>query len=112
MKRFELTNSEWELIYPILPKRKIGSRGRPSLNDRMMLNGILWINRTGAQWREMPECYGKWQAVYARFRKWDSEGVFEQVFRALSSNADKENLSIDSTSVKVHQSANGNKKGL
>lgn len=111
MKRFEVTNEEWERIRPLLPPNKVGSRGRPRLDDRKMLNGMLWIDRTGAQWREMPECYGKWQAVYARFRKWEAEGIFVQIFRALSADADMETLSLDSTSIKVHQSANGNKKG-
>jgi predicted nucleic acid-binding Zn-ribbon protein len=59
----------------------------------------------------MPEHYGRWQGVYTRFRKWRDEGVLEQIFRILSADADMENLSIDSTSVKVHQSANGGKKG-
>jgi transposase len=72
-----------------------------------MLNGMLWIARSGCQWREMPEYYGRWQGV-TRFRKWRDEGVLEQIFRILSADADMEN---DSTSVKVHQSANGGKKG-
>lgn len=77
-----------------------------------MLNGMLWIARTGAQWREMPECYGPWQSVYARFRKWQKDGVWEEIFHTLSSDADMENLSIDSTMAKAHQSTNGGfKKG-
>lgn len=77
-----------------------------------MLNGMLWMARSGCQWRELPEHYGKWQGVYTRFRKWRNEGVLEEIFRVLSADADIENLSIDSTSVKVHQSANGGKKGI
>lgn len=58
------------------------------------------------------EYYGKWQGVYTRFRRWRNDGTLEKVFRALSSDADMENLSIDSTSVKMHESANGGvKKG-
>lgn len=75
-----------------------------------MLNGMLWIARTGAQWREMPSCYGSWQTVYSRFAKWRDNSILEKVFRALSSDADMENISIDSTCVKVHQSANGGGK--
>ena len=82
-------------------KRTIGK------NNRIMLNGMLWIARTGAQWREMPECYGPWQSVYARFRKWQKDGVWEEIFHTLSSDADMENLSIDSTMAKAHQSTNG-----
>ena len=111
MRRYELTNTEWEQIEPLLPPQSTGRKGRPPKDNRTMLNGMLWINRSGAQWRELPECYGPWQSVYARFRKWETDGVLEGVFKALSSDYDPENLSIDSTCSKVHQSANGNKKG-
>lgn len=76
-----------------------------------MLNGMLWTVCSGCQWRELPEYYGKWQGVYTRFRKRRDEGVLKQIFFNLSADADMETLSIDSTSVIVHQSANGGKKG-
>ena len=75
-----------------------------------MLNGMLWIVRSGAQWRELPEVYGPWQSVYARFATWRDGGILEAIFRVLSEDADKENLSIDSTCIKVHESANGGGK--
>jgi Transposase and inactivated derivatives len=112
MRRYELTNEEWERIESLLPPEKTGQKGRPRKSNRTMLNGMLWIARSGCQWRELPEHYGKWQGVYTRFRKWRNDGTLENVFRELSSDADMENLSIDSTSVKVHESANGGvKKG-
>ena len=74
-----------------------------------MLNGMMWIARSGAQWRELHEKYGPWQTVYSKYRKWNDEGVLEKVFRALSEDCDMENLSIDSTSIRVHQSSNGRK---
>ena len=112
MRRYELTNEEWERIEPLLPHGKTGQKGRPRKSNRTMLNGMLWIARSSCQWRELPEHYGKWQGVYTRFRKWCNDGILENVFRALSSDADMENLSIDSTSAKVHESANGGvKKG-
>ena len=73
---------------------------------------MLWINRSGAAWRDLPERYGKWQTFYDRFRAWSELGVFQQVFEVLASDADMQDLPIDSTSVKVHQSAAGAKKGL
>ena len=57
-----------------------------------MLNGMLWVARSEAQWRELPEAYGPWQSVYARFAKWRDSGVLEAIFRALSQDADVENL--------------------
>ena len=75
-----------------------------------MLNGMLWIARSGAQWRELPEAYGPWQSVYARFAKWRDDGTLKAVFHALSEDADMENLCMDSTCVKVHGSANGGEK--
>lgn len=68
-----------------------------------MLNGMLWIARSGAQWRELPSGYGPWQTVYSRFAKWRDTSILEKVFRVLASDADMENISIDSTCVKVHQ---------
>lgn len=111
MRRYELTNEEWERIKEMLPPERTGKKGRPSKDNRRMVNGMMWIARSGAQWREMPTRYGKWSGVYTRFRKWRDDGVLENVFRALSMDSDMENLCIDSTSVKVHQSANGGKKG-
>ena len=89
---------------------RTGKRGRPRKDDRSMLNGMFWIVRSGAQWRELPEAYGLWQSVYARFAKWRDDGTLEAIFRALSADADMENLSLDSTCIKVHESANGGGK--
>jgi len=112
MRRYELSNEEWERIKDLLPPERTGKKGRPCKDNRRMLNGMLWIARSGAQWREMPEHYGKWSGVYTRFSKWRDDGILASVFLALSVDADMENLSIDSTSIKVHQSSNGGKKGM
>ena len=110
MKRYELTKEQWERVKPLLPPEKTGQRGRPRKDNRIMLNGMLWIAQSGAQWRELPEAYGPWQSVYARFAKWRDDGTLKKVFRALSEDADTENLSMDSTCIKVHESANGGEK--
>ena len=111
-KSYEITTTEWNRIKDLLPPERSGKRGRPRKDNRTMLNGMLWILRTGCQWREMPECYGIWESVYARFRKWTAAGIIEKIFRELAQDADKEYICIDSTSVKVHESANGGvKKG-
>jgi len=80
---------------------------RPRKDNRMILNEMLWMAQIGCPWRERPEYYGKWQGVYTRFRKWREDGTLEKIFRALSSDADMENLSIGSTSIKVYESATG-----
>ena len=104
MKRYELTKEQWERIETLLSPKRTGKRGRPRKDDRSMLNGMLWIARSGAQWRELPEVHGPWQSVYARFAKWRDNGTLEAVFRALSSDADMENLSLDSTCINDHDS--------
>ena len=113
MREYEITEGEWKRIKDELPPERTGKKGRPAKNNRNMLNGMLWIARTGAQWRQLPEIYGPWQTVYSRFRKWQKTGIWEKVFHMLTSDADKENFSIDSTMSKAHQSTNGGfKKGL
>ena len=112
-KRYELTDGEWNRIKDMLPPEhpKEGKRGRPTKCDnRTAVNGMLWIANAGAPWRELPERYGPWQTGYSRFRKWRDTGVYAAVFQALSVDADLENIAIDSTSCKVHQSANGGEK--
>ena len=112
MKRYELTKEQWERVQPLLPPERTGKRGRPRKDNRMMLNATLWIARTGARWRQLPEVYGSWTSVYARFAKWRDDGTLEAAFHALPKDADMENLSVDSACVKVHESANGGKKRL
>jgi transposase len=111
MKRYEVTNEERVRIEALMPSKTGSKGGRPRKDDRIMLNAIIWLTRTGCQWRELSERYGKWEAVYARFRKWQEIGLLERIFRHLNADADTENLSVDSACAKVHESANGNKKG-
>ena len=110
MKRYELTKEQWEQVQQIIPPQSTGKRGRPRKDNRNMLNGMLWIVHSGAQWQELPEVYGPWQSVYVRFAKWRDDGTLEAVFRALSADMDMDNLSLDSTCVKIHESANGGGK--
>lgn len=69
LRRYELTDREWEQIAPLLPPEKTGKPGRPSKDNRMMLNAMIWLARSGAPWRDVPERYGSWKIVYSRFRK-------------------------------------------
>ena len=109
-KNYDLTEEQWLRIAPMLPAERTGKKGRPRNDNRKMLNGMLWINHSGAQWRTLPKRYGPWSSVYARFAKWLNEGLWERIFAELNQDADTENLSIDSTCVKVHESSNGGEK--
>jgi transposase len=113
--RGDLTNEQWEQIEALLPKAKT-KRGRPAQDHRQLLNGMIWVLRTGAPWRDMPERYGKWATIYSRFQRWRKSGVWNKLFAELQtaldgeSNVDWETHFIDSTTVRAHQHAAGAKK--
>ena len=111
-RRYELTDEEWERIKGYFPEREAGQKGRPRKEDRPILNGILWIVRSGAAWRDLPERYGAWSTVYSRFVQWQEEGLFDTILKELSEEADFQDMSIDSSTVKAHQASAGAKKGL
>ena len=111
-KRYELSNSEWEKIKHLFAKIRIRTGRSQKFNNITMFDAILWIARSGARWEDMPNRYPPHQSVYSRFCKWRDNGTLEAIFHALSADADLENLSIDSTSVKVHTQSTGAKKGL
>lgn len=110
-RRYELTDEEWNRIAPLLPPENSGKRGRPKKCSRTILNGIVWIARSGAPWRDLPERYGAWQTVYSRFRKWIEDGILDNIFRVLSLEAELTELSIDASIVQAHQHSAGAKKG-
>jgi len=111
MRRYELTDFEWERISKYFPDKEAGTPGRPPKPSRPILNGILWIARSGAPWRDLPERFGPWETVYTRFRELVASGILVQIFKDLNVDADLQDISLDSTSVKVHQAAAGAKKG-
>ena len=111
MIRTILTDAQWERIAPLLPGKK-GDPGRSGDDNRLSLEGILWIVRTGAPWRDLPDVFGNWFTVWKRFRRWAIKGVFEKVFKALSGEPDMEYALIDGTIVKVHRHGSGAKGGL
>jgi len=91
MTSSHLTDEEYSLVEPLLPAEDHrGGRGRPFLPHRSVLEGILWIHRTGAPWRDLPPAYGKWSTVYERFRRWRAEGLFPQILTALQSAGRKD----------------------
>ena len=111
LRRYELTDQEWNCIKDLLPPEKSGKRGRPSKDNRMILNAMVWIARSGAPWRDLPERYGPWETVYSRFRKWINDGILDNIFRVLCLDAELDELFMDSSIVQAHQHSAGAKKG-
>jgi len=109
--RTVLSEEQWERIAPLLPGKE-GDPGRSGDDNRMFVEGVLWIVRTGAPWRDLPHCFGNWFSVWKRFRRWVLKGVFERVFKELSGEPDFEYALIDGTIVKVHRHGTGAKGGL
>lgn len=111
LRRYELTDQEWEQIASLLPPEKTWKPRRPSKDNRTMLNGMVLIARSSAPWRDLPERYGFWNSVYSRFRKWIDDRILDNVFRVLSLEAELYELSMDATIVQAHQHSAGVKKG-
>ena len=105
---YELSDDEWVKLEELLPKKKTG---RPCLDLRRILSGIKWVLKTGSPWRALPPEFGKWNSVYRYFCRLQQKGVFEEIFAELTKNAVHEELSLDSTFVKVHRQGLGAKKG-
>ena len=107
--KYELTDSEWKALKRILPERT-GKQGRPCRDLRRTLSGIKWILKTGSSWRALPYDFGKWNSVYRYFCRIQANGVFEKVFEDLTKGADSQEVSVDSTFIKVHRQGLGVKK--
>lgn len=109
MRRHEITDEQFDKIKDFLPGRK-ESVGVTAQDNRLFVNAVIWVFKTGAPWRDLPERFGDWKNVHRRFSRWSKSGVFDTVFRILSADADMEFLLIDGTIVKAHQHASGAKK--
>lgn len=107
-RRHELTDSQWEAIRDLLPG-KAGDPGGTATDNRLFVNAVLWIARTGAPWRDLPERFGKWNSVFQRFRRWCRSGVWDGIARVLGGDQDLEVLMLDSTIVRAHQHSAGAK---
>jgi transposase len=112
MSRGDLTEEGWGIIEPLLPAER-GRWGRPARDNRKYVNGMLWVLRTGAPWRDLPEKYGNWNSVYRRHLRWRDLGIWESVLAALTDALeDDKSYSMDSTIVRGHAQAAGAKGGL
>ena len=112
MKRHELTEEQWHAIQPILPPRT-ATTGRPPSDPRVMLNGIFWILRTGAPWRDLPERLGPWQTVYDHFSRWRADGTYDRILKTLQIRLDRDGKidwdlwCIDGSSVRASRASAG-----
>lgn len=115
MSRRDLTDEQWERLRPLLPPQK-PRRGRPPKDHRQIVNGLLWLNRTGAPWRDLPERYGPWQTVATRFYRWRRAGIWDRILADLQQQADAEGTldwslhHVDGTIIRAHQHAAGAQK--
>jgi len=124
LTRRVLSDAQWEIIEPFCLGKK-SDPGQTGRDPRLFMEAVLWVVRTGAQWRELPREFGKWNSVFKRFRRWVMVDVFYRMFKVLASDADFEYAMIpshglqanhcraaDGTIVKVHRSGQGAKGGL
>jgi transposase len=114
--RGELTDQEWERLEPHLPPEKPAT-GRTNTDHRQIINGILWRERTGAPWRDLPDRYGPWSTVYSRFWRWRVAGLWDRILAAVQRQADTAGdmdwrvQFVDGTVIRAHQHAAGAKGG-
>src|SRR5450759_4699976 len=109
MRRHEIKDEDWERIKDMLPGQP-GDPGVTAKDKRLFVNAVLWIAKTGAPWRDLPERFGPWGSVWKRFDRWGKKGVWKRVFEVLQ-DPDLEWMIIDSTVVRAHQHAAGKRGG-
>nr|WP_107093608.1 IS5 family transposase [Streptomyces sp. XY332] len=115
MARGDLTDAQWAVLEPLLPRGK--KSGRPPIwTRRQLIDGVRWRTRTGTPWRDVPERYGPWGRVYDLFRRWQRDGTWQRLFTELQARADAKglitwDLNVDSTVCRAHQHAAGARKG-
>ncbi len=103
-KRYELNDRQWARIADRLPG-KATDPGRTGRDNRLFVNGVLWVLRSGAHWQDLPERYGKWKTLHKRFTRWAKAGVWERVFDLLKDDPRNEYVMLDATLVRAHQQA-------
>lgn len=106
MERDLLRDDQWERIACLLPGKPTDP-GRSALDNRLFVEAVLWVLRTGSPWRDLPERFGPWNSVYQRFGRWSRRKVWRRVFAELAKDAEFEAVYLDGTIVRAHQHASG-----
>lgn len=102
MPRLMLRDDQWERLEPLLPG-KVTDCGVTAKDNRLFIEAVLWIARTGVPWRDLPVSFGRWHTVYMRYNCWSKKGIWQQVADTLADDPDLEQLMIDGSIVRVHQ---------
>jgi transposase len=110
MRRHEISQESWDRIEGLLPGRA-GDVGVTAADNRLFVNAVYWVMKTGAPWRDLPSRFGRWNSVFQRFNRWSKKGVWQRIAEVLSDAPDLEWVMIDSTVVRAHQHAAGKKGG-
>lgn len=109
-RRHDISDAHWSLLEPHLPGRK-GSRGREAKDNRLFINAVFWILRTGSPWRDLPPDYGGWKNTHRRYCRWRDKDIWENLLKLLITEPDYEWIMIDASHIKVHPDAAGAKGG-
>lgn len=109
LPRHAIADADWDRIKDLLPGRP-GQTGWLAGDNRLFIDAVLWIAKTGVPWRDLPERFGKWNSVWRRFGRWAAKGVWKLVFEAFQ-DPDLEWLILDSTIIRAHPHAAGAKRG-
>ena len=109
MPRMVLSDDQWDRVKDLFPG-KATDCGVTAKDNRLFFEAVLWITRTGAPWRDLPEEFGLWNSVYTRYSRWSHKGVWDTIFSTLSAEADFEYVMIDGSIIRVHQHGASAKK--
>ena len=102
MSRTVLRDDQWDRIKDLLPG-KAGDSGVTAVNNRLFIEAVLWIARTGSPWRDLPKSFGHWHRVYVRYNRWSHKGTWTKILAAIADDPDLEYLMVDGSIVRVHQ---------
>ena len=117
-RRHALTDAQWARLRELLPQRRPGCPGAKPKDTRRLIDGALWIARTGAPWRDLPDHFGPWQTVYDRFNRWRKDGTWVRILAELlqlqrhADHLDGGLYCVDASVIRAHKAAAGAEKKI